>query len=302
MNSRPPRGAIVVSVVVCMCLLGGGVGTAAGAIDWNAEDDKRIRFRTDLIASFNIARANDLVTFAYFSAPWCGWCRKMETTTFTDRSVIALRNKFMWVKIDVDKEQEIAAIFAVQGVPHIVLLDSAGRVIGTTQGYMSSSRMSKFLRDSMKKAAGAPAAATSELIEKLKLGVIPSGSTAVPPALKAAIERLAQPQRAQRDTLLASIRALGPSVWAPLCELLGEQRLAVRAAAADALSDATGHTLPFDPFAKVTVRGKQIAAWKKWVQDNAPSATTRSAAEPYPRTQPATTQAAQTRPSPEVKK
>ncbi len=56
--------------------------------------------------------------FLYFWTEWCPNCKKMEKKTFQDASVIAYLNKnFISIRVNSDKQRDIAAIYGVRGVP-----------------------------------------------------------------------------------------------------------------------------------------------------------------------------------------
>jgi thiol-disulfide isomerase/thioredoxin len=46
-----------------------------------------------------------------FGASWCAWCRKMDVDTLADPKVTTIAGQFLWVKVDVDKDQELATRF-----------------------------------------------------------------------------------------------------------------------------------------------------------------------------------------------
>ena len=65
-----------------------------------------------------------------FMAEWCPPCKKMEKETFSNESVIEKLNKFILVKIDIDKQKAIAEAYNGSarkyggiGVPNILFLD-----------------------------------------------------------------------------------------------------------------------------------------------------------------------------------
>ena len=63
-------------------------------------------------------------TVVLFGASWCSWCRKMEADTLADPKVTTIAGQFLWVKVDVDKDQELAARYGVDGVPVAVVARS----------------------------------------------------------------------------------------------------------------------------------------------------------------------------------
>ena len=59
----------------------------------------------------------------------------MEPDTLTDPKVMQAAGQFLWVKIHVYKDQELAARYAVDGVPVAVMIDNQGRVLGATTDF-----------------------------------------------------------------------------------------------------------------------------------------------------------------------
>jgi thioredoxin 1 len=65
---------------------------------------------------------SDVPTLVDFYATWCGPCKLMHP--ILDQLKDQLGNKVRILKIDVDKNQEVAAKFKVRGVPTFVLFKS----------------------------------------------------------------------------------------------------------------------------------------------------------------------------------
>jgi hypothetical protein len=168
----------------------------------------------------------------------------------------------MWVKIDTARQPDIAALYRVQGLPHLTVLDSQGRQLASNQGYMPPDALARFLRKSLISVRGFGGNRTAALKKAFSAGE-PAG---VPEVLRLVIQELAEPDPAPREGLMTSIRNLGPKAWPALCELMKDKRLGVRAAASAVLVHATKHDLPFDAFAPMTTRRKQIAAWREWIK------------------------------------
>lgn len=71
---------------------------------------------------------------------WCGYCKKMDKTTFRDSSVAAYANKnFIPYKVDAEKGEgpSIARTYGVRGYPTIVYVDYNGQTLGVKPGYKS---------------------------------------------------------------------------------------------------------------------------------------------------------------------
>lgn len=97
---------------------------------------------------------------------WCGWCKRMDATTFKDPEVVAYMNKnYYAVKFDAegknniifkeqvfkyaaDKKKHELAIALLQGkmsFPSTVYLDEKQDVITVVPGYLKSDRMTRVL-------------------------------------------------------------------------------------------------------------------------------------------------------------
>jgi len=80
---------------------------------------------------------------------WCGWCKKMDKETFTDKEVISYVNQnFYAVKLNAEdgkrkfdfrgkeySEQEMASAMRVRSYPNFVIMDAAMENITQLPGY-----------------------------------------------------------------------------------------------------------------------------------------------------------------------
>ena len=236
-----------------------------------AADSPGIEFKTDLLEALQQADQHTRVTVVYFTAKWCTWCRKMSVGTFADERVRAMANRFVWVKVDIEDQRELAAIFAVQGVPNTVLLNVKGEVLAVRPGYMTSEQLLTLLRANVDKAQEAGQVASVQQAVQRVAGAIGDGTKNGKPdqvrdAAGQAVHLLAMPERAGRKELLSALKSAGRAAWAHLLDHLASERLAVRAAAADALAACVGEAPPMDPFAKAKVRAKQTTECRNWFQ------------------------------------
>lgn len=86
-----------------------------------------------------------------FSADWCGWCRKMKETTFTDSVVGTYLDEYfncVLINLSVDtplvyKDTSLSChelardTFGVSAIPVTWFLDSASEKLGSVKGYKS---------------------------------------------------------------------------------------------------------------------------------------------------------------------
>ena len=85
--------------------------------------------------------------FVFFRADWCRYCHTMETETFENPEVLAFLNeKFIAVRVDTDKEQELSNMFRVRGLPATWFFSENGDVIGHRPGYIAPETFIKILQ------------------------------------------------------------------------------------------------------------------------------------------------------------
>ena len=93
--------------------------------------------------------------FIDFSTKWCGYCKKMDASTFVEPGIVdLLNNDFIPVKIDGDSEKELNVDgykvteknlsrqeYKVRGYPTFWFLEADGTKLGAVQGYQSASNL-----------------------------------------------------------------------------------------------------------------------------------------------------------------
>lgn len=70
-----------------------------------------------------------------FNATWCGPCRMMEP--ILENMATKYNDKIIIYKVDVDKEQELAALFGVRSIPAFLFCPTQGEPQATTGAYPS---------------------------------------------------------------------------------------------------------------------------------------------------------------------
>ena len=94
--------------------------------------------------------------FLNFYTQWCGYCKKMDKETFANSSIIAYLNEnFISIKVNSDKERQIANYYYVNGLPTSWFLSKEGSKISSLPGYIPSDMLINILKyihtDSYKK-------------------------------------------------------------------------------------------------------------------------------------------------------
>ena len=75
-----------------------------------------------------------------FWAEWCGWCDRLNRTTYVDPDVVRRAQDFVAVKVDTEgskKERDITIQYEVTSLPTIVFLSPEGRQLRRVNGFQS---------------------------------------------------------------------------------------------------------------------------------------------------------------------
>lgn len=150
------RTAAVLSLIVALGL------PAAAAPDRVKKRDSAIAFSDNLDSALERAQATGTPVFLAFGAAWCPVCRTLEEKTLLDPSIQTLADRFIWVKIDIDRNMTLAREWGVEATPTIFLLDSGGNPRQKIVGGASADELAGALRQFLD---GLGAAETMEAVE-----------------------------------------------------------------------------------------------------------------------------------------
>ena len=92
-----------------------------------------------------------------FWADWCGWCHRLDRTTYVDPSVVRIAQDFVAVKIDTEgsrKELDVAIRYHVTSLPTIVFLSPEGRQIYRLNGFQGPGQFPRTLEAALEVARG----------------------------------------------------------------------------------------------------------------------------------------------------
>lgn len=127
-----------IALIALLVLFSGCLSSAGN----NAPEKLRLKglnFNTNVTYSLEAARMQDKPVFVYARSEECGWCRKFEQESFTNKSVIKkLNDNFVLVSIDVYKQKEERNYFRVQGTPAEIFLYPDGTEIQRIRGYVDT--------------------------------------------------------------------------------------------------------------------------------------------------------------------
>jgi thioredoxin-related protein len=111
----------------------------AGSISW----------RRDYAAARRESTKSGRDVLILFTSANCGWCRRLESSTLRDRSIVRLiDDQFIPVRIEeTDPSAEaIFSSFSVEALPTFIVITSAGAIAVKQEGYLDSSSLSAILK------------------------------------------------------------------------------------------------------------------------------------------------------------
>jgi len=108
---------------------------ASEAISWWYDFDNAVKE----------ARTGGKPVMIDFYTDWCGWCKKLDKDTYTDRTVNELAEDFICVKINADKSPYLATKYGVRGYPTIVFLNAKGGVEEQIVGYAGADKFAQVM-------------------------------------------------------------------------------------------------------------------------------------------------------------
>jgi thiol:disulfide interchange protein len=131
----------------------GGCGRSRTRGDASAPDPTGVFASLDLPQALDRARSGGQIVMVDVYTDWCGWCKKLDRETYSDRRVREALRDFVPIKINAEKGgRSVAEKYGVEGFPTILFVAADGRVVRKVQGYVDADEMLRILA-SMRKPA-----------------------------------------------------------------------------------------------------------------------------------------------------
>ena len=89
-----------------------------------------------------IDRSNDLLVVVDFWAPWCAPCR--ELAPIIEKLAVEYDGRFLLVKVNIEKEQQIAEAMGIQSIPLVVAFQNGG-VANNFMGILPEAQIREWL-------------------------------------------------------------------------------------------------------------------------------------------------------------
>jgi thiol:disulfide interchange protein len=115
--------------------------TAAKAISWSTDAN----LATALVASQN---SNQNI-FVDVSTVWCGYCKKMKKSVYTQGTIInALNTHYVALALDGENGdgKDLVAKYGINGFPTQLILNANGEIVKQNTGYLNEDELLTFLK------------------------------------------------------------------------------------------------------------------------------------------------------------
>jgi thioredoxin-related protein len=245
-------------VLVSVSLFAGRAG--AEATGWS----------NDFTNTLKTARENHRPILVEFSAPWCPYCKTMETKVFPEKNVAEALNQFERVTVNIDNNAELAAQHSVRGIPAFVIMDSDGEEVTKSSGFMEAQPFVQFLQQSVTNLS--LSVAQKEEFEKKSQEVEALLSSSNPDTAQkgvaAVLEFCDRKEKVYRTFGLEKLTVLAQKQPGFLLDGLRSPGLMARIRVANLLRQKFGDDFKVDPWEKAEVREKGILEWKTRLASN----------------------------------
>lgn len=108
----------------------------ADEVSWQTAPQKAVQ----------ISRKSARPILVYLGAGYCGYCRRMEQTTWRDAAVDRIvRDQYVPLKIDAERDAKLVKALGIQTLPTVFVVSPAAGLLGRVDGYAGPAEMQRFL-------------------------------------------------------------------------------------------------------------------------------------------------------------
>ena len=110
---------------------------AATLISAPAVQAAQLKWEVDLTQALKTAQKNHKLVLVDVYTSHCPWCARLDQETFNNPGVVReIGSKYIFVKLNAEKQSSRIKAYPVNGYPTVLLLDGQGKLVGSYSGYM----------------------------------------------------------------------------------------------------------------------------------------------------------------------
>jgi thioredoxin 1 len=128
---------MIVALGLAAAVAYGGGGHAPG-----------IRWERRFEDALKKARTSHKPVIVDFWAQWCGWCHRLDKTTYVDPAVVKLSEGFVAVKVNTEgdpRDTAVAIRYDVSSLPTIMVISPEGRPVARVNGFVGPGQFPRLL-------------------------------------------------------------------------------------------------------------------------------------------------------------
>lgn len=120
-----------------------------GARQLTLEEMNAGKWLTDLEEAKKLAARTNRKIFVDFMATWCGPCKMLEAEVLNTDQFKAYSKKLVFLRIDVDAQQDVAKMYNITAMPTQMVLAADGSIVKSTVGYGGPGPFYQFLNSAL---------------------------------------------------------------------------------------------------------------------------------------------------------
>ena len=113
--------------LIVIFLLFAGVAGVTAFSKWHVAPEL-VAWSDNFSTARESARTRNKPILLYFTASWCGPCQEMRRSVWTDRRVADALSSYVTVRIDIEKQPDLARQYHTESIPQFFLMDSDGNI------------------------------------------------------------------------------------------------------------------------------------------------------------------------------